>query len=66
MRFSNIGTGSRSSWEPYASTKSWTLSSGFASKTVYAQFDIEGNGIPDITTSDSIDYVAGTYINNCV
>ena len=66
MRFSNTGTGSRSSWETYATTRDWTLSSGFTTKTVYAQFDIDGNGVVDITTTDSIDYVAGGTSNSCV
>jgi len=43
MRFSNDGS-SWSSWEPYSSTKSWTLSSKNGTKTVYAQFrDAAGN-----------------------
>ncbi len=43
MRFSNDGS-SWSSWEPYASTKSWTLTSKNGTKTVYAQFkDAAGN-----------------------
>lgn len=36
MRFSNDGT-TWSSWESYASTKSWTLTNGDGSKTIYMQ-----------------------------
>jgi len=43
MRFSNTGT-SYSSAQAYATTKTWTLSSGNGVKTVYAQFrDAAGN-----------------------
>ena len=66
MRFSNTGTGSRSSWESYATTKSWTLSAGYETKTIYAQFSLNGNGIADISTNDSIDYVASTTTASCV
>ena len=37
MRFSNAGT-NWSDWEPFAATKSWTLSAGNGAKTVSAQF----------------------------
>ncbi|MFA5101485.1 MAG: hypothetical protein WC547_11425, partial [Candidatus Omnitrophota bacterium] len=37
MRFSNDGS-TWSAWEPYATSKSWTVSSGDGAKTVYAQF----------------------------
>ncbi|NLN75115.1 MAG: hypothetical protein GX139_02240 [Armatimonadetes bacterium] len=43
MRFKNE-TGSWTSWEAYATSKQWTLSSGDGLKTVYVQFmDIAGN-----------------------
>ncbi len=43
MRFSNDGS-DWSAWESYAGVKSWTLSSGDGTKTVYAQFrDNAGN-----------------------
>ena len=43
MRFSNTGT-SFSTAEAYATTKTWTLSSGAGTKTVYVQFkDAVGN-----------------------
>ena len=35
-------------------------------KTVYTQFDIDGNNISDLTTSDSIDFVAGVSNNVCM
>jgi hypothetical protein len=37
MRFSNDGT-DWASWETYATSKNWTLSSGDGEKTVYVQF----------------------------
>jgi len=43
MQFSNDGT-TWSGWESYNATKSWTLSAGDGTKTVYAQFkDNAGN-----------------------
>ena len=42
MRFSNIGE-PWSSWEPYASSKSWTLPAGDGVKWVYAQFRNNAN-----------------------
>jgi glucose/arabinose dehydrogenase len=43
MRFSNTGT-SWSAAEAYATTKSWTMSTGTGTKTVYVQFkDVAGN-----------------------
>ncbi|MBZ0219539.1 MAG: chitobiase/beta-hexosaminidase C-terminal domain-containing protein [Candidatus Methylomirabilis sp.] len=54
MRFSNNGT-TWSSWESYATSKSWTLVAGEGTKTVYAQFrDAAGN--VSSTVSDSIQY----------
>ena len=61
MRFSNDGT-TRPTWENYATTRSWTLSAGNGTKTVYAQFDTNNDGIAEVTTSDSIDYT-GTIPN---
>lgn len=52
MRFSNNGS-SWSAWETYASTKSWTLTSGNGSKTVYAQY-LDGAGNQSATHSDTI------------
>ena len=37
MHFTNLGE-SWTSWEPYATTKTWTLTSGTGTKTVLAQF----------------------------
>ena len=53
MRVSNSSSFSGSSWETYSSTKSWTLSSGDGTKTVYARFrDSAGN--ESSAVSDSI------------
>ncbi len=54
MRFSNNGT-NWSAWEAYATSKAWTLSTGFGNKTVYAQSkDAAGN--ISVGVSDSINY----------
>lgn len=43
MRFSNDGS-SWSTWEAYATSKSWTMAAGDGTKTVYAQYrDAAGN-----------------------
>jgi hypothetical protein len=57
MRFSNDGI-SWSTREPYATSKSRTLSGTYGNKTVYAQFDIDGDDISDVTTSDNINYMS--------
>jgi LmbE family N-acetylglucosaminyl deacetylase len=51
MRFSNNGS-TWSAWEPYAATKSWTLSSGDGAKTVSAQFQDAAANV--YATSDAI------------
>lgn len=44
MRFSNDNGANWSNWEPFQTTKTWTLSSGNGAKTVSAQFrDAAGN-----------------------
>ncbi len=55
MRFSNDGL-SWSTREAYTTSKSWTLTAGYGSKTVYAEFDIDGDNTADVQTSDSISY----------
>ena len=62
MRFINDTTGgSRSDREAFATTKAWTLSAGTGVKTVYAQFDTDGNtGTAEISTSDTIVYIIPT------
>lgn len=55
MRFANAG-GLWSAWEPYSSSKSWSLSSGSGSKTVYVQFK-NNAGQTSPTYSDSINYL---------
>jgi chitodextrinase len=55
MRFSNTGS-SYSAAEPYATTRTWTLTTGNGVKTVYAQFRDSGNwsqGFTDTITYDS-------------
>jgi len=55
MRFSNDGS-ERSGWQSYQTPTSWTLLSGDGLKTVYAQFDMDGDYSGDIETSDTITY----------
>ena len=57
MRFSNDNS-TRSDWEPYVTTTGWSLPWTYWPKTVYAQFDIDGDWTGDITTNDSINYTA--------
>ena len=57
MRFSNDNS-TRSNWEPYGTTTGWTLPWTYWPKTIYAQFDIDGDWTGDITTNDSINYTA--------
>ncbi len=42
-------------WEPFAATKTWTLSPGFGTKTVYVQFR-DSNGLLSNVFNDQIDY----------
>jgi hypothetical protein len=55
MRLSNDGT-NWNSWEPYVSTKTWTLSSGKGQKYVYVQYQDKAGNI-SLTYSDSIKYL---------
>ena len=60
MRFSNNGT-SFSAAEAFAPTKTWTLSSGAGTKTVYAQFrDAAGNWSTAVTDTIVLDTTAPT------
>lgn len=58
MRFTNDAT-TWSAWEPYAPTKSWTLTSGPGTKTVWCSFeDVHGNVAGDGLVSDTIELVS--------
>jgi len=46
MRFANSG-GTTTAWEPYQTTKSWTLPSGSGTKIVYVQFKDKAGNISD-------------------
>lgn len=60
MRFSNNGT-SFSTAEAFASSKTWTLSSGAGTKTVYVQFsDAAGNWSTAVTDTIVLDTTAPT------
>ncbi len=67
MCFSNDGI-TYSNWEPYNSTKSWTLTSGDGTKTVYMKLkDRVGNEtspITDTITLDTIPPAGSVTINN--
>jgi hypothetical protein len=60
MRFSNNGT-SWSTWEAYALSKVWALSSGDGTKTVYIQYrDNAGNVSSSLSDTVVLDTVAST------
>ncbi|MCE5314448.1 MAG: right-handed parallel beta-helix repeat-containing protein [Armatimonadota bacterium] len=59
MRFSNDGS-TWSDWESYATSKSWTLTSGEGEKIVYAQFKDYFGNVAD--ASDAIYYRVGEKI----
>ena len=52
IRFSNDDTWNQAAWEPYASSKSWQLTSGDGAKTVYCE--IQDNAGLNTTVSASI------------
>jgi len=54
MRFANLGE-SWTAWEPYATSKTWTLTSGTGTKTVLAQFK-DGSGIESAPYGDTIQF----------
>jgi len=56
MRISNTAASlSSASWQPYAATTSWTLTSGSGTKTVYVQYrDAAANASP--VAQDTITY----------
>ena len=60
MRFSDNGV-TRPDWESYSTTKSRTLPGTYGSKTIYAQFDVDGDEISDAEVSDDILYTDGTH-----
>ena len=55
MRFKNAGTTTWSAWQPYATSKSWTLTSGAGKKTVYVQYRDRASNA-SATVPDSIAY----------
>ncbi len=54
MRFSNDGS-TWSSWTPYATTKTWTLTDGNGQKTVYAQY-MDAAGLTSQQTTCTITF----------
>jgi len=60
MSFSNDNS-NWSTWENYATTKSWTLATGDGSKTVYARFkDSAGNISTPVSSTITLDTIAPT------
>jgi large repetitive protein len=55
MRFKNGGTTTWSSWFNYTTSKSWTLSAGAGTKTVYVQYNDRAGNI-SAAASDTIRY----------
>ena len=53
MRFSNDGS-TWSGWEPYVTTKAWTLPSGDGNKTVYAQYEDTAHNVSTGTITATI------------
>lgn len=53
MRFRNEGTTTWSTWQTYATTKSWTLTAGAGTKTVYVQYRDKAGNV-SATVSDAI------------
>ena len=59
MRFANTLPGlATATRENYATTKSRILPGTYGIKTVYAEFDADGDLVSDVDTSDSISYTA--------
>ena len=59
VRFSNYGTWDTEAWENPSATKSWTLTSGDGTKTVYYQIE-DNAGLLSSTYSDTITFEAPT------
>ncbi len=55
MRFRNEGTTTWTSWQAYAASKSWLLSSGAGKKTVYVQYKDRAGNV-SYSRSDAITY----------
>ncbi len=55
MRFRNENTTTWSSWQAYATSKSWTLSSGAGTKTVYVQYQDRAGNVSTLAR-DTIQY----------
>jgi trimeric autotransporter adhesin len=63
MRFRN-GSGSWSTWQPYAASTAWTLSAGDGAKTVEAQYrDADGN-VLDLSAGITLDSTPPTTTTN--
>ncbi|MFC1893907.1 PQQ-binding-like beta-propeller repeat protein, partial [Chloroflexota bacterium] len=55
MRISEDPFFGGAAWEPYSTTKTWTLSAGYGTKTVYAQFRGPSSGTSNVF-NDQIEY----------
>lgn len=58
VRFRNAGTTAWSAWQPFATTKPWTLTPGVGAKTVSVQFRDKAGNL-SAATSDSITFQTG-------
>ncbi|HBB03592.1 TPA: hypothetical protein DCZ39_01640 [Patescibacteria group bacterium] len=66
MQFSNDGS-TRSSRMPYMDLRPWTLSAGTGLKTVYAQFDTDGNTLTfELSSDHNILYDTGSVLTGCI
>lgn len=54
MRLRNENTGTWSAWEPYATSRSWVLSSGDGTKTVHVQYRDNAGNVSTVTIKDGI------------
>jgi hypothetical protein len=55
VRFSNDGTWSQATWQPYLTSKSWQLSSGNGPKTVYCEIQDNAGLTAMVTASITLD-----------
>jgi hypothetical protein len=60
MRFSNDGVWDTSTWETYASTKTWTLTNGNGVKTIYCQVKDNAGLISNTSNSITLNILQST------
>ena len=67
MRFRNENTATWSTWQPYATSRAWQLSSGDGAKTVFVEYKDNAENVSQGTISDQIqldtsDFTAPTVV----